>query len=54
MKAGRNRIVSAHSLFFDSLNLNDHAILDDDANFAVSNSLYGLPNMVQVRVAQRY
>jgi hypothetical protein len=38
-------------LLLNSLNLDDHSILDDHADFTVADTLYGCPNMIQVQVA---
>jgi hypothetical protein len=43
--------LSAKPLLLHSLDLHNDAVLDDHADFTVSDALDGFPNMIQVEVA---
>ena len=42
---------SAKSLFLDTLDLDDEPVLDDQADFAVSDALDGLADLIEFRIA---
>jgi len=43
----------AKPLFLDTLNLDDHSILDDHADFTVADAFNGRSNVFQVQFAGR-
>ena len=44
----------ANPLFLHSLDLHDDAVLDNHADFTVSDPLNGLSNVIQVQFAERW